>query len=220
MPEGRPAIPAELRRRVLVEAGHRCAIPTCRRHPVDIEHIDDWATVREHRFENLIALCPTCHRRKGNGPDQIDKKSLRQYKTNLGLLNHRYGDTERRLIEVFGNLLAKGKIPENRTIRMGIGSDLLLWYLMQDGYLETYRFREDETHPYELFRFTPSGIAFLRRWMAAQPLDLDSQPSNIDMPGIGSVGHSNGVPQPQPSPPSGGGEDWTATGLPTSDRSA
>ncbi|MEU0404637.1 HNH endonuclease signature motif containing protein [Streptomyces sp. NPDC006197] len=77
MSEGRPAIPAELRRRVLVEAGHRCAIPTCRRHPVDIEHIDDWAAVREHRFENLIALCPTCHRRKGSGPDQIDRKSLR-----------------------------------------------------------------------------------------------------------------------------------------------
>lgn len=35
VPEDRPAIPAELRRRVLVKAGHRCAIPTCRRHPVE-----------------------------------------------------------------------------------------------------------------------------------------------------------------------------------------
>ncbi|MFF2775948.1 HNH endonuclease [Streptomyces sp. NPDC058052] len=34
--------------------------------------------VRKHEFENLIALCPTCHRRKGNGPDQIDRKALRQ----------------------------------------------------------------------------------------------------------------------------------------------
>jgi len=49
-------------RAVLVEAGHRCAIPTCRQHPVDVDHIDDWATVKEHRFENLIALC---------GPEQI-----------------------------------------------------------------------------------------------------------------------------------------------------
>ena len=69
MPEGRPALSAELKRAVLVEAGHRCAVPTCRQHPVDIEHIDDWAQVKEHKFENLIALCPTCHRRKGSGPD-------------------------------------------------------------------------------------------------------------------------------------------------------
>jgi hypothetical protein len=34
--EARPPIPAELRRRILVEAGHRCAIPTCRHIEVDI----------------------------------------------------------------------------------------------------------------------------------------------------------------------------------------
>jgi hypothetical protein len=33
MPEGRPAIPATVKRAVLVEAGHRCAIPTCRQAP-------------------------------------------------------------------------------------------------------------------------------------------------------------------------------------------
>lgn len=181
MPEGRPAIPAELRRRVLVEAGHRCAIPTCRRHPVDIEHIDDWSTVREHRFENLIALCPTCHRRKGSGPDQIDRKALRQYKTNLGVLNYRYGDTERRLIEVFANMPERGKITEDRVIRLGVGSDLLLWYLIKDGYLET-RYPDGldvTTSTHQLFRFTPSGIAFLRRWMDARPLDIEDQEPDI-----------------------------------------
>jgi hypothetical protein len=86
----------------LIEAGHRCAIPTCRAHPVEIDHIDDWAKVQEHRFENLIALCPTCHARKGDKPGQIDRKSLRYYKANLGLLNARYGEVERRLLEWFG----------------------------------------------------------------------------------------------------------------------
>jgi hypothetical protein len=89
---------------VLIEAGHRCAIPTCRAHPVEIEHIDDWAKVREHRFDNLIALCPTCHARKGNGPDQIDRQSLKTYKQNLALLNSRYGEYERRLLEHFGTV--------------------------------------------------------------------------------------------------------------------
>ncbi|WP_132301905.1 HNH endonuclease signature motif containing protein [Kribbella sp. VKM Ac-2568] len=58
MPDGRPAVPAELQRDVLVEAGHRCAIPTCRATPTEICHIEPWAKAKAHRFENLIALCP------------------------------------------------------------------------------------------------------------------------------------------------------------------
>jgi hypothetical protein len=40
-----------------------------------------WARCREHLFENLIALCPNCHRRAGAG--EIDRKSLRMYKARL-----------------------------------------------------------------------------------------------------------------------------------------
>src|SRR5487761_1639893 len=61
MPQGRPAIPADLKRRVLMEAGHRCAIPTCRTVPVELAHIEPYSEVRGHAFENLITLCPTCH---------------------------------------------------------------------------------------------------------------------------------------------------------------
>jgi Deacetylase PdaC/HNH endonuclease/Protein of unknown function (DUF3298) len=78
----RPSIPADLRRRVLVEAGHRCAIHTCRYPDVDVHHIEPWAKVREHRFENMIALCSNCHRRADAG--EIDRKSLLIYKARLG----------------------------------------------------------------------------------------------------------------------------------------
>ena len=37
--ENRPPIPADIKRKVLVEAGHRCAIPTCRYIEVEIHHI-------------------------------------------------------------------------------------------------------------------------------------------------------------------------------------
>lgn len=74
-------IPAELRRRVLFEAGHRCAIHTCRNEQVDIHHIVPWSQVRKHRFDNLIALCPNCHRRADEG--HIDRLSLRLYKARL-----------------------------------------------------------------------------------------------------------------------------------------
>jgi hypothetical protein len=79
--ESRPAIPAELKRQVLVEAGHRCAIHTCRHTAVDIHHIIPWAQCHEHTFENLIALCPNCHRRADAG--EIDRKALAMYKARL-----------------------------------------------------------------------------------------------------------------------------------------
>jgi 5-methylcytosine-specific restriction endonuclease McrA len=81
MEEQRPPIPAEIRRKVLVEAGHRCAIPTCRYIQVEIHHIIPWEHCKEHNYENLIALCPNCHARADKG--EIDRKSLRLYKDNL-----------------------------------------------------------------------------------------------------------------------------------------
>ncbi|WP_327727027.1 HNH endonuclease [Streptomyces sp. NBC_00487] len=98
MAQGRPDIPADLKRAVLVEAGHRCAIPTCRQTPVEIAHITAWVKVREHKFENLIALCPTCHARFDRG--EIDRKAMRQYKENLEIINSRYTDTESQFLKV------------------------------------------------------------------------------------------------------------------------
>ena len=77
----RTAIPAEIRRAVLVEAGHRCAIPRCGQTELDIHHIIPWETCQKHEYSNLVALCPVCHRRAHNG--EIDRKSLDLYKENL-----------------------------------------------------------------------------------------------------------------------------------------
>ncbi len=77
----RSTIPTEIRRAVLVEAGHRCAIPTCKYSTIDLHHIIPWETCQTHDFDNLIALCPNCHRRADAG--EIDRKALRLYKTQL-----------------------------------------------------------------------------------------------------------------------------------------
>ena len=98
-PFDRPAIPAELRRRVLVEAGHRCAIPTCRHIEVEIHHITPWAQSPEHTYENLIALCPNCHSRADR--DEIDRKSLRLYKANLRFTHDKFSQFE---VDVLFNL--------------------------------------------------------------------------------------------------------------------
>ena len=88
----RPAIPAKIKRMVLVEAGHRCAIPQCRHLDVDIHHIDPWESCQTHEYENLIAICPNCHRRAENG--DIDRKSLRLYKANLRFAHDRFSQFE------------------------------------------------------------------------------------------------------------------------------
>ena len=75
----RPAIPAEIRRQVLIEAGHRCALPP-------------WTTCKKHEYENLIALCPNCHRRADRG--DIDRKSLRIYKANLRFVHDKFSQLE------------------------------------------------------------------------------------------------------------------------------
>lgn len=86
--ENRPSIPTDLKRRILIESGHRCAIPTCRFPTTEIAHIEPWSKVREHKYENLIALCPNCHTRFDNG--DIDRKSLRIYKRILQRLTDKF----------------------------------------------------------------------------------------------------------------------------------
>lgn len=145
----RPAIAAELRRSLMVEAGHRCAIPTCRAvAPLQIEHIDNWAKVKRHNFEDMIVLCANCHGRKGNGPGQIDRRSLRQYKANLAVINSRYGDLERRVLEHFAEQRdryhfvfdGRSEVAEDWPRRLSVAIPgamrLLMKYLVQDGYVE------------------------------------------------------------------------------------
>lgn len=67
-------MPVAMKRRVLMEVGHRCAIPTCRTVPVELALTVPYADVKKHTFENLIALCPTCHTRCDRG--DIDRLSM------------------------------------------------------------------------------------------------------------------------------------------------
>ncbi len=78
----RPAIPAEIRRAILIEAGHRCAVKRCNEtQSLEIHHIVPWNKCKKHEYKNLIALCPTCHRRADKG--DMDRKSILAYKKQL-----------------------------------------------------------------------------------------------------------------------------------------
>ena len=109
----RPAIPKETRRAVLVEAGHRCAIPRCNEtNSLEIHHITPWNKCQKHEYQNLIALCPTCHRRADK--KEIDEKSLKIYKEKLKnkILKKDYDSFSGEVIEKRRRMskLANGKI--------------------------------------------------------------------------------------------------------------
>lgn len=104
--EERDNIPTELKRIILVEAGHRCAIPTCRDLHVDIHHIVPWSECKKHEYPNLIALCPNCHRMAEKG--EIDKISLKLYKNNLRFLYDKFTVFEIDVLFELDNLSEKG----------------------------------------------------------------------------------------------------------------
>jgi len=56
----RPAIPTEIRREILYEARHRCAV-CCYPLTLEMAHVVPWRETHDHSPENLIALCPNCH---------------------------------------------------------------------------------------------------------------------------------------------------------------
>ncbi|MFQ6088560.1 MAG: HNH endonuclease [Candidatus Methanofastidiosia archaeon] len=128
MTKEKPSIPADLRRRVLVEAGHRCAIQTCRSLDVDIHHIIPWETCKKHEYKNLIALCLNCHRRADKG--QIDRRSLRMYKNNLRFLYDKFTIFE---IDILFEL---NKRSQNQPISFPSHSILLLKRIIESGYVK------------------------------------------------------------------------------------
>lgn len=134
----RTAIPANLERDLMHEAGWRCAI--CKTiAPLQIDHIEEWSKVQAHEFNNMIVLCANCHGLKKNSSDprHINSSNLRRIKSNLMMLNGRYSDLERRIIEVFRDAvkhwpeaIPETYIPE----RMW----LLARYLIQDGLVASH----------------------------------------------------------------------------------
>ena len=121
MSNDRPAIPTELKRRILVEAGHRCAIPTCRFPTTEIAHIIPWAKVQEHAYENLLALCPNCHTRADRG--EIDHESLKIYKRILQRLTDRYDRFELNVLN---------ELRQDRYVVMAGNMQLLIKNLLDD----------------------------------------------------------------------------------------
>ena len=93
---------------MLIEAGYRCASPTCRNIlALDLHHIEEVHAGGGNEVANLIALCPTCHALYTRGT--IPREAIDAWKTVLVGLSHAFDQ------EAIDNLLyvrkTQGLIP-------------------------------------------------------------------------------------------------------------
>ncbi|WP_431220361.1 HNH endonuclease signature motif containing protein [Leifsonia xyli] len=129
----RPAIPASIERQLMIDAGWRCSIPTCgTTTALEIDHIEEWSEVKDHRYENLIVLCPTHHamKQKGSRPRELNATALKIVKQNQVELSGRYGDVERRVLEYFV------RRPGETIVFLPGDFDVLLMQLLDAGLLD------------------------------------------------------------------------------------
>jgi hypothetical protein len=75
----RKSIPDHIGRQVLIEAGYRCGVPTCRTIlAIDLHHLVEFSEEGPNEPANLLALCPTCHALYHRGT--IPREALYTYK--------------------------------------------------------------------------------------------------------------------------------------------
>lgn len=162
----RSKIPSELKRTILTEAGHRCAIPTCRHPTTEIAHIIQYKEVKKHEYENLIALCPNCHTRYDKG--EIDRKSMLLYKKKLVFLSERYSKYELNVLDylrkqnkviIYGHLSIKNILDEGLVANV----NTLVHFTYDDGSVELQEF---------IIILTDKGRDFIKKWIDPKDNEL------------------------------------------------
>jgi predicted restriction endonuclease len=88
----RKSIPAELEKELYMEAGWRCAVPSCRvSKPLEMAHIEPVKPNGEtDNFNNIIVLCRNCHAGFDERTDKRMTQAMIKIKQNLMILNGRY----------------------------------------------------------------------------------------------------------------------------------
>lgn len=77
----RTSVPTKTRKKVLLEAGNKCANPGCSNTRTIIHHIKEWHIYGSHDEKILIAVCSTCHDAIHYGRIKISDKTLYSWKS-------------------------------------------------------------------------------------------------------------------------------------------
>jgi len=85
MPDARPPIPESVKRDVRQRCGFGCII--CGLPIVEYDHLEEWATVKEHTVANIVLLCPRHHAEKTKGlltREQVEANAARPFNIKNG----------------------------------------------------------------------------------------------------------------------------------------
>jgi len=170
-------IPAEIKREVLLEAGHACAIPTCQFPATEFAHIEPFAKVRKHEASNIIALCPN-HHHLYDQKKQIDQKSIRAYKLKLQFLNRRYTKYELRLLAVLAQkpfVLASGEVETMGLLKEGLIENAKTFLTQSITVTDNATMQlvyEDHFVASFAARLTEKGRRFIETWKSQAEEDL------------------------------------------------
>ncbi len=159
----------------MTEAGYRCAVPTCRgAAALEFEHIEEWCKVKEHRFEDMIVLCATCHARVTR--KEISKGSIRTYKQNLAIISGRYSLYEMRALELFHSHLSQFASDSLPLLQLPRTDYLHVKGLEQDGLVKitqssgsSVRINGLAVEPW-LMQLTPNGKEFITSYFGGKEL--------------------------------------------------
>jgi len=176
---GSRCIPAEIKRQVLLESGHMCAIPTCRWQATQFAHIEPYSKCKSHEASNIIALCPNHHDLYDN-KKVIDQKSMRAYKVKLQFLNKRYTMYELRLLALLAEkrfVLAAGEVQTQGLLKDGLienAKTFMTHSITETDDASGERLFEDSFVMYFAARLTEKGRQFIEKWKSESEDMLDA----------------------------------------------
>lgn len=163
----RKPIPANIRREVLIEAGYRCANPTCRQIlALELHHMVEVAKGGENVTSNLIALCPTDHALYTTG--KISADAIYAWKTVLVSLNASF-DTEG-----INNLLFLSTTSPRKDLIISGDGVMRLSALIASGYVD-YRLLANNANllvTYNAF-LTQRGEILVNAWKSGDRAQVD-----------------------------------------------
>lgn len=154
----RDAVPIETQQYILMEAGYKCANPTCRNIlGIDIHHIVKVSEKGGNEKSNLIALCGICHDLHHKGV--IPKDAIYTWKGMLISLNNAFDR------EAIDNLIFLYKLTDDR-LRLS-GDGILKFSNLISAGLAVFHARYfsnfDHVYIYSV-HLTPKGKLLVEAW--------------------------------------------------------
>lgn len=176
----RQRIPNDIKLRVLVEAGYRCAVPTCRTIlTLDLHHIIEVNKDGGNEPDNLICLCPNCHALYHR--QKIPQEAIRMWKMVLISLSNAFDKVQIDYLLMLHNI----EIESDKGFQFVISGDGLLRFngIFNAGFLDVLYSPPDRYGNGARYTISLSenGNAFVNAWKSGKFNDIRDALSLIQL---------------------------------------